>query len=112
MNTREREEYKTYRDNKAEIIKDIITNQETLKKERLNLLEKINLIKDDPDLNEKVGFQIRLIQREIKNDKLNISISDELDIFKFLIKEEELILNKYKNFNNYLNEIVVKSLKK
>ena len=61
-----KQEYKPYRDDKVEIIKDIITNQETLKKERLSLLEKINLIKDDPNLNAKVGWEIRLIQKEIK----------------------------------------------
>lgn len=112
MNTREKEEYKTYRDDKVEIIKDIITNQEALKKERLNLLEKINLIKEDPNLNEKVGWEIRLIQREVKNDELKIPISNKLDIFKFLLEKEELILNNYKNYNNYLDEIIVKSLEK
>ena len=111
MNTREEKGYKPYIDDKVEIIKDIIINQETLKKERLNLLEKINLIKDDPNLNVKVGWEIRLIQREIKNNELKIPISNELDIFKFLLEKEELILNNYKNYNNYLDEIIVKSLK-
>lgn len=108
MNTREEKGYKSYRDEKLKIIKDIITNQETLKKERLNLLEKINLIKDDPDLNAKVGWEIRLIQREVKNDELKIPISNELDIFKSLLEKEELVLNNYKNYNNYLDELIKK----
>lgn len=102
MNTRE----------KKRIIKDIIIKQEILKKERLNLLEKINLIKDDPNLNAKVGWEIRLIQKEIKNDELKIPISNELDIFKSLLEKEELVLNNYKNYNNYLDELIVKSLEK
>lgn len=107
-----KQECKPYRDDKIEIVKNIITNQETLKKERSNLLEKINLIKDDPSLNAKVGWEIRLIQREIKNDELKIPILNELDILKFLLEKEELMLNNYKNYNNYLDEIIVKSLEK
>lgn len=101
-----KQECKPYRDDKIEIIKNIIINQETLKKERSNLLEKINLIKDDPSLNAKVGWEIRLIQREIKNDELKIPILNELDILKFLLEKEELMLNNYKNYNNYLNELI------
>lgn len=37
---------------------------------------------------------------------------NELDILKFLLKKEELMLNNYKNYNNYLDEIIVKSLEK
>ena len=101
-----KQECKPHRDDKIEIVKDIITNQETLKKERLNLLEKIDLIKDDPNLNAKIGWEIRLIQREVKNDELKIPISNELDILKFLLEKEELMLNNYKNYNNYLNELI------
>ena len=101
-----KQEYKPYRDDKVEIIKDIITNQEALKKERSDLLEKINLIKDDLDLNAKVGWEIRLIQKEIKKDELKIPILNELDILKFLLEKEELMLNNYKNYNNYLNELI------
>lgn len=108
MNTREEKGYKSYIEDKAEIIKGIIINQEALKKERLNLLEKINLIKEDPNLNKKVGWEIRLIQKEIKNNGLKIPISNELDIFKSLLEKEELVLNNYKNYNNYLDELIKK----
>lgn len=101
-----KQECKPYRDDKIEIIKNIIINQEILKKERLKALEKINLIKDDPDLNAKVGWEIRLIQKEIKKDELKIPILNELDILKFLLEKEELMLNNYKNYNNYLNELI------
>lgn len=40
---------------------DLVKMESKLAKERLSLLEKINLIKDDPNLNAKVGWEIRLI---------------------------------------------------